>query len=154
MPIKHIALPLSIALLLPLTSRAADDCGQAVLKGERKDAATIQRLEREWSAAFLRGDTGFERCLLTPDFTEITRAGAVKGLSDELALAVQNQGKHLTLPPVPPITVMLHGDVAVAYVSVSRELDGKTTRVYNADYYLWEQGAWHAYFSQQTRYGD
>jgi hypothetical protein len=122
------------------------------LKDEHKDAATIQVLEAAWSAAFLRGDTGFERCLLTPDFTEITRAGAVKRLADELALAAQNRGRDLPSPPPLQIPVMIHGDVAVAYVSVPHHKDGKAFRVYNADYYLWERGQWHAFFSQQSQF--
>jgi hypothetical protein len=143
---------LCLACLLPATSRAQDTCGQAVLKGEHQDVATIQALERAWSVAFLQGDTDFERCLLTPDFTEITRAGSVKLLADELALAAQNRGKALPPPPPLQIPVMIHGDVAVAYVPVPHSKDGKTFTVYNADYYLWEAGAWHAYFSQQTQF--
>jgi hypothetical protein len=149
---RFAAVLLSLTCFLPATSRAQAACGQAALKDERKDAATIQALEAAWSAAFLRGDTDFERCLLTPDFTEITRGGAVKSLADELALAAQNRGKDLLPPPALQIPVMIHGDVAVAYVAVPRNKDGKTFNVYNADYYLWEQGAWHAFFSQQTRF--
>lgn len=154
MRIKHAALSLLfIVSLLPLASRAADTCGQAVLKGERKDVATVQALERAWSEAFLKGDTAFERCLLTPDFTEITRDGVVKVLADELALAAGNRGKGLPPPAPLEIPVMIHGDVAVAYVAVPHSKDGKRFSVYNADYYAWEGGAWHAYFSQQTRFG-
>ena len=138
---------------MPLVAQAADDCGQAVLKGERKDVATIQALERAWSVAFLRGDTAFERCLLTPDFTEITRDGAVKSLAEELALAAQNRGKGLPPPAPLQIPVMIHGDVAVAYVAVPRSRDGRAFSIYNADYYVWEGGVWRAYFSQQTRFG-
>ena len=136
----------------PLAARA-DGCGQEVLKGQHKDVATIQALELAWSAAFLKGDSEFERCLLTPDFTEITRDGAVKTLADELALAAQNQGRHLPPPTPLQIPVMIHGDVAVAYVAVPRKKDGKSFSVYNADFYVWEGGAWRAYFSQQTVFG-
>jgi hypothetical protein len=66
-----------LACLLPTTSFAAD-CDQTALKDEHKDAATLQRLELAWSDAFTKGDMDFERCLLTPDFTEITRTGLVK----------------------------------------------------------------------------
>lgn len=138
--------------LLPAVSWAQDTCGQAVLKEEHEDAATLQALERAWSVAFLQGDTDFERCVLTPDFTEITREGAVKVLADELALAAQNRGKNQPLPPPLQIPVMIHGDVAVAYVAAPHNQDGKTFKVYNADYYIWEGGAWRAYFSQQTQF--
>jgi hypothetical protein len=146
------AILLCLTWLLPSASRAADACGQAALKHEHQDAATIQALERAWSVAFLQGDTDFERCLLTPDFTEITRSGAVKTLAEELALAAQNRGKDLPPPPPLQIPVMIHGDVAVAYVAVPRSKDGKRFTVYNADYYIWEDGAWRAYFSQQSQF--
>ncbi len=142
----------SAAPVLAATTPQA--CGQAALQHEHEDAATVQVLERAWSEAFLKGDTDFERCLLTPDFTEITRQGAVKRLADELALAAQNRGKNLPPPPPLHIPVMIHGDVAVAYVVVLHEKDGKTFNVYNADYYIWEGGVWHAYFSQQTLYSE
>lgn len=137
---------------LPLAAHA-DGCGQSVLQSEHKDVATVQALERAWSQAFLEGDVDFERCLLTPDFTEITRDGSVKQLVDELALAAQNRGKDLPPPAALQIPVMIHGDVAVAYIAVPRSKDGKTFSVYNADYYVWEGGAWRAYFSQQSRFG-
>ncbi|HEY1773240.1 MAG TPA: hypothetical protein VGH91_08620 [Gammaproteobacteria bacterium] len=143
---------LCLTCLLPATSQAQAACGQAALKDEHQDVTTIQALERAWSVAFLQGDTDFERCLLTSDFTEITRSGAVKVLADELLLAAQNRGKNLPPPPPLQIPVMIHGDVAVAYVEVPRSKDGKTFTVYNADYYVWERGGWHAYFSQQTQF--
>lgn len=153
MSIKRI-LPAAvcIAYFLPLSSRAAHGCRQAVLQHERKNIATIQTLERAWSVAFLRGDIGFERCLLTPDFTEIGRDGGVKVLADELGFAAQNAGKNLPMPEIPAVTVMIHGDVAVAYLAVQRIKDGKALKVYNADYYVWEEGGWHAFFSQQTAF--
>lgn len=150
---RFVAALLCLACLLPGTSWAQDACRQAALKDEHKDAATLQALERAWSVAFLQGDTDFERCLLTPDFTEITRVGSVKGLADELALAAQNRGKDLPPPRPLQIPVMIHGDVAVAYVAVPHNKDGKSFTVYNADYYIWEGGAWRAYFSQQTAFG-
>jgi len=142
----------SLACLLPLASQADDACTQPVLKNERQDAASIQALETAWSTAYRRGDTGFEICLLTPDFTEIGRDGSVSVLADELRVAAQNRGKGLPIPAMPKITVMLHGGVAVAYTAVQRIKDGKPVSVYNADYYLWEGGVWHAYFSQQTQF--
>lgn len=149
---RFVAVLLFLACLQPLASQANEVCGQAALKNEHKDAATIQVLEAAWSVAFLQGDTDFERCLLTADFTEIARDGSVKVLADELGVAEHNRGKNLPPPPPLRIPVMIHGDVAVAYLSVQRSKDGKPVNVYNADYFVWEQGGWHAYFSQQTQY--
>lgn len=74
---------------------------------QRKDEATAQRLENAWNIAYLRGDTNFESCLLTPDFTSISLKGEVRVLADELAVAAKNKGKNLPIPSFPEITVFM-----------------------------------------------
>jgi len=108
-----------------------------------------------WTVAFLSGDTEFEACLLTRDFTEIMSNGTINHLADELALAQKNKGKPATTPDMPQITIHLHGNVAVAYgISSKKEvmIDGKPCKSYYADYNVWRNGAWHAYFAQQTSF--
>jgi hypothetical protein len=141
-----------LLLLCALSLQAKDACNLRPLMHQRRDVATIQHLEDEWSLAYLRGNTGLERCLLAPDFTEILRTGEVKILADELELAAKNRGKNLTIPSLPKPNVLLHGNVAVAYgLSSSSASDGQSRKTRYADYYLWENGAWHAYFAQQTQ---
>lgn len=136
---------------MPAHAQAAAACHRPELQGQQRDAATIQRLERAWSVAFLTGDAELESCLLLPAFTEIFGDGRMGHLDDELALARANQGKHLPIPDFPGEQVLLHGDAAVAYgVSTSKGPDGQVRRQWFADYYVWDRGAWHAYFAQQT----
>jgi len=131
--------------------RAQTNCDLPALAKQHKDVAPIQRLENAWSVAYLRADLDFERCLLAPDFTEILRNGDIKFLDGELALAEKNRGKNLPIPDLPVPTVVLHGDMAIAYgTSQSTSSDGKQRATRYADYYLWENGAWHAIFAQQT----
>jgi hypothetical protein len=104
------------------------------------------RLEAAWNVAFLQGDTAFERCLLTQDFTEIMRGGGVKHLSDELGFAARNTGHHLPPAPIPKLTVLLEGNVAVAYGTVVGA--SGTTRY--ADFYVWTDSSWRVFFAQQT----
>jgi hypothetical protein len=74
--------PIVTAVMLILSSVVkASDCQFPTLAHEHRDVATIQALELEWTRAYLRGDTDFEACLLTPDFTEIMRNGEIKDLS-------------------------------------------------------------------------
>ena len=95
------------ATMLSLSSIVrAGDCQFSALLHQHRDAATIETLEFEWTRAFLRGDTGFEECLLTPDFTEIMRNGEVKHLSDELALAAKNAAHPLPMGEMPKGTVL------------------------------------------------
>lgn len=145
-----------LLLLICLVIFAADaraGCTRPAMAHQRRDAATIQRLEGAWNLAYLSGDTEFEACLLTPDFTEIMSNGKINHLSDELALADKNKGKAATSPNVPSITVLIHGNVAVAYgISSEKDVDGKPHKSYYADYYVWNNRAWRVYFAQQTSF--
>ena len=136
---------------IPTQIRAQNACTSQSLLHQQKDEATIQRLEKAWSVAYLRGDTEFEKCLLTPDFTQIMRNGEVKFLSDELGFAEKNKGKNLSISGLPGGAVLIHGDVAVAYgESKSTNANGRPKATRYADYYVWEHGTWHAFFAQQT----
>jgi hypothetical protein len=148
----HCAIALTLlSLAFASPARAEDPCRLPPLLHQHKDAATIQNLEEAWTAAYLRGDTEFERCLLTPDFTEIVRSGEIKVLADELAFAAKNQGKNLAIPDQPKGAVLIHGNVAVAYdFSKATAPDGKPRVTRYADYYVWENNSWHAFFAQQT----
>jgi hypothetical protein len=150
---KSILFVFVVTCWIAFTSSAIADCNRPELANERRDEFTIQRLETAWSAAFLTGDTAFEACLLTADFTEIMSNGTINHLAEELALADKNKGKKLGNPDLPPVTVHMHGDVAVAYgISAQKMIDGKPHKSYFADYYFWKNGAWHVYFAQQTSF--
>jgi hypothetical protein len=139
--------------ILVFAATANADCARPVLVHEAQDTATIQRLETAWSLAYLTGDTEFEACLLTPDFTEIMSNGRIDHLGEELALAEKNKGKEVTNPALPATTVHIHGNVAVAYgISSKKMIDGKPYQSWFADYYIWTNGGWHVYFAQQTSF--
>ena len=74
--------------LIVFAADARADCDRPALAHQRRDAATIQRLETAWTLAYLGGDAEFESCLLTSDFTEIMSNGSINHLSEELGLAV------------------------------------------------------------------
>jgi hypothetical protein len=127
------------------------NCDFAQIKNQKKDVATIQRLEMVWNEAYLHGDTTLMTCLLAPDFTEIMRSGELKSLSDELSMAEKNRGKKLKVSASPKIEVLLHENAAVAYGrSFSTSADGKPEIRWYSDTYLWKGGQWHAFFAQQT----
>ncbi|HEX8806659.1 MAG TPA: nuclear transport factor 2 family protein [Candidatus Aquilonibacter sp.] len=135
---------LSLAL-----SIAMNGCSQSAFTGERRNTATIARLERAWTTAFLTGDERFEACLLTPEFGEIFRDGRTGTLASELALAAKNRGKPTPAMTFPPEQITIHGDVAVAYGVVRSKTDPhRATRF--ADYYVWEGERWRVFFAQQT----
>ena len=70
---KAFVVVVIVAVILSPTAKPTAPCQNLALLHQRRDAATIESLELEWTRAFLRGDTEFEECLLTPDFTEIMR---------------------------------------------------------------------------------
>jgi hypothetical protein len=148
---RRVYASLFCALIVVSAVGAGAQCARPVLADQKKDVETIQKLEKAWSLAYLSGDTEFETCLLTADFMEIRSNGQIHHLDDELALAKKNKGKAATNVDLPASEVHIHGDVAVAYgVSPERVVDGKKQRSYFVDYYVWENGGWHAYFAQQT----
>jgi hypothetical protein len=148
--IKISTAPVVTAMTVILCSpvKANTSCQNPALLHQHRDVATIESLELEWTRAYLRGDTEFEECLLTPDFGEIMRGGDIKHLSDELALAAKNKAKPLPLGELPKGTVLLHGKVAVAYGRSQNGAGAHAMRY--ADYYVWENGRWWVYFAQQT----
>jgi hypothetical protein len=120
------AVALIAGVFLVTGATAIAECDNPELKHQNKDADTVQRLERGWSTAFVHGDTAFEACLLTEDFTEIRSDGKINHLKDELALAEKHKGNTAPNPDGPPSTIHIHGDVAVAYgLSPERMVDGK-----------------------------
>ncbi len=152
-PARALAAGMAALACLPAHAQATA-CDRPGLHGQKRDAATIRRLERAWSVAFLTGDTQLESCLLLPAFTEILGDGRLQHLGDELALARANRGKRLPIPDFPDEGVLLRGDAAVAYgVSTSKGADGQIRRQWFADFYVWDRGAWRVYFAQQTPIG-
>ncbi len=138
-------------VLFAAPSWAANSCRLPQLANQHEDAATIQHLEHAWSMAFLQGDTQLESCLLSPDYMEIRRNGELGHLREELAMAAKNRGKNLKMPQIPEVTVMIHENVAVAYaLSSFAGPDGEPRRTRSADFFVWKNGEWHAFFSQQT----
>jgi Domain of unknown function (DUF4440) len=149
---KQAVLVLIIIATFPcLSLRAQDNCDLPQLMHQKKDVATIQHLEDEWSIAFIHGDTEFMRCLLIPEFTEITRSGELKFLRDELDMAARNHGRNLPVPELPKAEVLIYENVAVAYaLTTIAGADGKPHPRRNADSYIWTGGQWHVFFSEQT----
>jgi len=130
---------------------AEDSCKVPELADQQKDAATVEKLESAFATAFLKGDTDFEKCLLLPNYAEVSRSGKWRELSDELEGTAKNRGKNLSVTEMPKVDVLMHGDVAIAHGLFSfTSADGKTQNTRFSDVYVWTDGEWHVLFSQQT----
>ena len=134
-----------------IPSLAEGSCNVPELAGQHHDAETVQKLETAFTGAFLKGDTDFEKCLLLPNYAEVSRSGKWRDLSDELAGTARNRGKNLSVPAMPKVDVLMHGDVAVAHgLFTFTAPDGKSMSTRFSDVYVWKGNAWHVLFSQQT----
>jgi len=139
------------ALLVCVSQAKAEGCNVPEMANQKHDAATVQRLENAFAAAFLKGDTDFEKCLLLPNYAEISRSGKWRTLSDELEGTARNRGRNLSVPEMPNVDVLMHGDTAIAHGVFSfTGQDGKTMTTRFSDVYVWKDDAWHVLFSQQT----
>jgi hypothetical protein len=145
---KSICIGLLSALPFIAHGQATDPC-EALPAHQQKDEATIHRIETAWNLAISRGDSSFERCLLTADFAEILSKGEIKSVTDELGFTDKNKGKNRPIPNMPAITVLIHGNVAIAYATwVPSDPNKKSDQT--SDFFVWENGAWHVLFSQST----
>lgn len=142
---------LAAILFAIFAANARATCDNQAFVNEKRDASTIGTLKRAWNSAFLGGDTESMTCLLTPDFTEIMRNGSIYHRSDELALTEKNRDMAKAVPALPQITILLHDDIAVAYgVASEHRTKGILHKNYYADYYVWTNGSWHAFFAEWT----
>ncbi|HEX3437157.1 MAG TPA: nuclear transport factor 2 family protein [Pseudacidobacterium sp.] len=140
-----------LALLFSSTQLRAEGCDIHELANQQHDEATVQRLETAFTNAFLKGDTDFEKCLLLSNYAETSRLGKWRVLSDELEGASRNRGRNLSIPEMPKVDVLMHGDTAIAHgVFTFTGADGKSQSMRFSDVYVWTDDAWHVLFSQQT----
>jgi hypothetical protein len=149
-PSRNIVIGLiSLLPFIAAHAQTKDQCEQQLPPHQQKDEATIQQIETSWNLAITRGDSSFERCLLTADFQQILNKGELRALTDELAMTDKNKGKNRPPLHMPPLTVLMHGNVAVAYATwVPTDPTKKSDQT--ADLFVWENGAWHVLFSQST----
>ncbi len=124
-------------------------CSATPLVNQQKDEATIQRLETSWNNAIAGGDANFEDCLLTADFMEILSNGDLKTRTDELGFTAKNKGQKKPVPRLPAFTVVVHGNIAMAFATWTPVAANRPPEKI-VDYFIWENGSWHVFFSQST----
>jgi hypothetical protein len=124
-------------------------CNAPPLMNQQNNEATIQHLETSWNIAITQGDASFEDCLLTADFMEILSNGDLKTRTEELGFTTKNKGQKNPMPRLPAITVVIHGNVAIAYATWTPTAANRPPEK-TVDYFIWENGLWHVFFSQST----
>jgi hypothetical protein len=129
----------------PAASPADAACAALQTPDQRHDEDTLHRIEHDWLAAELRGDTRYLECLLLPGYVNIHKDGTKRTRSELLERVGKNAGKRPEIPEIVSIIAM-HGDAATAYSST--QLTGKDGQLIDAhfiDSFVFVAGTWRAY---------
>ncbi len=139
---------------LPLV---AQDC-RRILGKQNPDAASVKQAEDRWSQAYTQGGSEYLECLLTPDYVSVSAKGVPRDkatiVTGAQKNAQQNKGKSevkaKTLPDLPEPKIQLYGNTAVVQSSLAADPNGKYPAMYSSDVFAFQDGAWHAIYSQHT----
>jgi hypothetical protein len=126
----------------------AQDCHK-VLGQQSADTASVKKAEDAWDEAFMHGNAEYLQCLLTPDYASVSPKGS-HGKDWEIERASKNKGSSTPIPDFPGMTFQVHGTTAIARLFHPASPDGKQPAAYSADIFTFQDGAWHAVYSQHT----
>ena len=140
--------------------RAAAGCSGLPQDFRRTEAGRgfHQASRRQWSQAYTQGGTEYLECLLTSDYVSVSAKGVPRDkatiVSGAQKNAQQNKGKNdaksKTLPDLPEPKIQLYGNTAVVQSSLAADPNGKYPAMYSSDVFAFQDGAWHAIYSQHT----
>jgi hypothetical protein len=126
----------------------AQDCSR-ILGPQKADTASVKKAEDAWDEAFLHGNADYLQCLLTPDYASVSPKGS-HDKAWELEHASKNKGSSAPVLDFPGMTFQVHGTTAIARLFHPASADGKQPASYAADIFTFQDGAWHAVYSQHT----
>jgi len=130
---------------LPLV---AQDC-RAILGPQSPDAASLQQVEDRWNDAFMHGKPEYLECLLSPQYVSISPKGA-HDRNWELEHARANKSHPQPIPEIHGMTFEVFGNTGVMRLFKPASEDGNQPAQYMADIFAFQDGAWHAVYSQHT----
>ena len=140
-----------VAVLLCSASMAvhAEDC-RHLLGRQSADAESIKQVEHSWTDAFLHGGTDYLQCLLTPDYVSVSAKGVPRDRAAIVAMAEKNKGKNTPMPSLPESNIQIYGNTAVVRSDSPADANGKYPAMYSSDIFAFQDGVWHAVYSQHT----
>lgn len=143
------AAAVAVLLCSVVSTVHAEDC-RRVLGRQSADAGSIKQVEHAWSEAFLHGGTDYLQCLLTPDYVSVSAKGVPRDRAAIVAMAEKNKGKNTPMPTLPEPMIQIYGNTAVVRSDSPAAPDGKYPAMYSSDVFAFQDGAWHAVYSQHT----
>jgi Domain of unknown function (DUF4440) len=138
----------SILLCSPLL---AEDCARFA-NGQKADAESVRQVERQWSKAFLSGDTDYLECLLEPDYESVWFTGEVRGRQTIIDKARAHRANPIPVPESPVPIVQIHGNTAISRSDqdVPDATSKQSRRVRFLDIFSFYDGRWHVLFTQDA----
>jgi hypothetical protein len=146
---KHL---LALALLSGLfTPASAETCGD-LMKGLKPDVESVERVEREWTKAFLTGDIDYLECLLEPDYQSVWYAGQVRSRQEIIDKARTHRANPIPIPSFTAPTVQVHGAAAISRrdVDMRDPVTKESRKVRFLDIFSYYDGRWHALYTQDV----
>ena len=139
---------ITILLCSPLF---ADDCARFA-SGQKADAESVRQVEREWTKAFLSGDTDFLECLLEPDYESGWFTGEVRSRQMIIDKARAHRANPIPVHELPTAIVQIHGNTAISRSDqdVPDPASKQSKRVRFLDIFAFYNGRWHVLFTQDT----
>lgn len=126
----------------------AQDC-RTILGPQSADAASLKQVEDRWNDAFMHGKPDYLECLLAPEYVSISPKGA-HDRTWELEHARANKSHPQPIPEIHGMTFEVFGNTGVMRLFKPASNDGKQPAQYMADIFSFQNGAWHAIYSQHT----
>lgn len=140
-------------IALPAAVLALAGCATANAGTGRSAADQVRTAERTLLRAAVDGDTHTAGTLLAPDLQLIDVTGTAETRADYLA-AIGGGVDFVTLQPIEPISVRVHGDSAVARVKLKFKVvaGGQTVQHegWTTDQFELRDGRWQVVWSQST----
>jgi hypothetical protein len=141
---------LGLALFALLSTSAY---GPATPAGDEKvDADSIMKVEREWTKAFVTGDTDYLDQLLEPDYESVNYKGEVRSRQRIMDFARGHRDHPLPVPEFHAPTVRIHGNAAIAiFDSQVEDTAAKQNRMVRfVDTFVFYDGRWHVLYTEDV----
>lgn len=151
-----------MATCLLMSPARAQESGPSSAAEMQRTEAGVTATDNHWSLAEYTGDTAYLDQMLLPQYQSVNvdgtahskaqiLAGAAKGRGTDLATA---NGKFAAYRSAHPYgtTVTIHDNTAIA-TSYDQAL-GAQKGVKSSDIFVYENGRWHAIYSQDTQVGE
>jgi hypothetical protein len=146
---KHLC----VLVLLPclFAPALAENC-EHLMKDLKPDAEAARRVEREWSRAFLTGETDYLECLLEPDSQSVWYTGKIRGRQEIIDTAGAHRANPIPIPSLTTPIVQVHGSTAIFRTDIDMPDPStkESRKIRFLDIFSYYGGRWHVLYTQDV----